>query len=74
MKLLLCLLLTGCTGPGDSVAAQRIYKVMPQTISAGVITPLDGINAQGRTLVTVSGTWQMRPFIPPSNQTVKVER
>ena len=66
--------LCSCAGPGDSVAAQRLYKVMPQTVSVGVITPLDGINAQGRTLVTVSGTWQMRPFIPPANQTVKVER
>ena len=66
--LALCVLLSGCAGPGKSRLARAAYLACPQTVSIGTIVPADGFGNTARTLFTLSGTWQLRPFIPPVAQ------
>lgn len=65
--LTICALLSGCAGPGKSRLARAAYLACPQTVTVGVIVPENHIRPE-TALLTLSATYQIRPFIPPHAQ------
>ena len=59
--------LTSCAGPGHSRLAKLAYLATPQTVSVGIILPENHIRTE-TALITLSGSWQLRPSILPVAQ------
>ena len=58
------MLCMGCAQAPQNRAARAAYALLPNTVSMGVFIPPS--NARYETaLVSISGTWQLKPFWPP---------
>jgi hypothetical protein len=58
--------LASCAGPGKSRFARAAYLAMPQSVSVGVLSPMDMTNIEHRGFVSLTFNWLLRPAYTPT--------